>query len=111
MEFDFSTFFSVSVAGIPLSLVVLGLVTYLAQLGVTGRGLLISSFAIGLFFGGAYQISELGPPGTFGAWFGVLVYGLALGLFSSGVYNTGKRIVTRALVQLVAPQVDDHPQG
>ena len=82
-------FFQVSVNGIPLLLVVLGLVTWVSQLGVQGKGKLLLSMLFGVLLGVSYQASQH-MPATFAEWFAVLVYGLALGLFASGVYDTGK---------------------
>ena len=83
---DFSEFFNVAVAGIPLLFVVLGLVEWIKRLGVEGRWLLVSSMVVGLLLGGGYQLSQ-GIPDSFGGWFAVIIYGLALGLVSSGVYD------------------------
>ena len=94
--FDGSTFFSVSVGGIPLIFVVLGLVTWLSKMGVSGKWLLVASLLVGLVLGSGYQISQAMPwtisELTFGGWFAVMVYGLALGLVASGVYETGVKI-------------------
>jgi hypothetical protein len=74
------------VAGIPLLLVVLGLVEWSKLLGLTGKVLRVVSMAIGLTLGIGYQLS-LAAPITFADWFEVSVFGLALGLTASGVYD------------------------
>lgn len=84
-------FADVSVKGIPLVLVVLGLVAYLGKLGVKGKAQLISSMLIGLVLGAGYQLSQSVPAGYSG-WFGVVIYGLGLGLVASGIYETGMKM-------------------
>ena len=74
------------VNGIPLALVVMGLVEWIKALGVSGRLLTILSLAIGLVLGIAYQLS-IEMPVDFAGWFGAVVFGLALGLTASKVYD------------------------
>jgi len=74
------------VAGIPLLLVVLGLVEWSKLLGLTGNVLRVVSMTIGLALGIGYQFS-LAAPVAFADWFGISVFGLALGLTASGVYD------------------------
>jgi len=83
------------VAGLPLVLVVIGLVEWFKQLGVQGNVLRYVSMAIGLVIGIAYQIS-LGLPADFAGWFGAAVYGLALGLVASGIYDAASDIVHKS---------------
>lgn len=87
--FDFSTLL---VAGIPLTVVIFGLVEFVKVMGLKGRILTATSLLLGLVFGIAYQIATSGSPSTFAAWFAVTVFGLALGLVTSGFYDfTNKR--------------------
>lgn len=81
------------VAGIPLVLVVIGLVEWIKRFGVQGAALNVASLLIGLVAGIAYQISTA-MPGDFSGWFGAAIYGLALGLVASGLYDAGKSIVS-----------------
>ena len=74
------------VNGIPLVLVVIGLVELTKALGAEGKPLTIISFAIGLVLGILYQMS-IAPPAGFGGWFAAVVFGLALGLVASKVYD------------------------
>ena len=54
--FDFVKFFSVSVAGTPLLLVVMGLVTWISKtFKLQGQQSLICSMLVGLVLGGMYQ--------------------------------------------------------
>ncbi len=81
------------VAGIPLVLVVIGLVEWIKRFGVQGAALNVASLLIGLIAGIAYQIS-FAMPGDFSGWFGAAIYGLALGLVASGLYDAGKSIAS-----------------
>lgn len=77
------------VAGIPLVLVVIGLVEWSKRLGLSGKALQILSMLIGVVFGVLYQYSQQ-PLEGFSAWFGAVVYGLALGLVASGIYDAAR---------------------
>ena len=74
------------VNGIPLILVVMGLVEFAKSFGAKGKILSMISFGIGLILGVAYQIS-LGMPQGFAGWFGSAIFGLALGLVACKVYD------------------------
>ena len=80
-------FSSLLVGGIPLLVVIFGLVEFSKSLGVTGKWLTVLSLVLGMIFGIAYQISASGMPTAFGGWFVVVVFGLALGLITSGFYD------------------------
>jgi hypothetical protein len=86
---DFSTLL---VAGIPLVVVVFGLVEVIKSFGVKGGWLTGLSLLIGLAFGAAYQIAQAGVPEDFAAWFSVVVFGLTLGLVASGFYKWSERL-------------------
>ena len=75
------------VGGIPLTIVIFGLVEFIKSIGLSGRILTIFSLVLGLAFGIAYKIAESGLPVGFAAWFVVVVFGLALGLITSGFYD------------------------
>ena len=79
------------VVGLPLVLIVTGLVEWFKQAGVQGNSLRIVSLVIGLVLGVGYQLS-LAVPVDFAGWFGAVVYGLALGLVASGVYDAASDI-------------------
>lgn len=74
------------VNGIPLILVVMGLVELSKSFGASGKALTAISFVIGLVLGVLYQVS-LGVPAGFAGWFGSIIFGLALGLVASKVYD------------------------
>ena len=81
------------VNGIPLVLVVLGLVELVKAFGAQGKLLTGLSFVIGLVVGVLYQLS-LFMPATFAEWFGACVFGLALGLVASKVYDAIRSAAT-----------------
>ena len=83
---DFSSYV---VVGVPLVLVVLGLVEWVKSLGLAGNAVKFVSMAIGLVLGIGYQLSISVPVG-FAGWFGASVFGLALGLLASGIYDAVK---------------------
>ena len=83
----FGVFENLVVVGIPLLLVVLGLVEWNKLLGLTGNALRVVSMAIGVLLSIGHQFS-LAPPIAFADWFAVVVFGLALGLTTSGVYDS-----------------------
>jgi len=74
------------VAGIPLLLVVLGLVQFIKGFGLAGNTVKIVSLVVGLVLGIGYQFSIAVPVG-FAEWFSAVIFGLALGLVASGVYE------------------------
>jgi hypothetical protein len=80
---DFS---EIVVNGIPLALVVMALVELVKELGVEGKALTASSFAIGLILGVLYQMT-VAIPVDFAGWFGAVVFGLGLGLVASKGYD------------------------
>jgi hypothetical protein len=78
---------SLLVGGIPLLIVIFGLVEFSKSFGLKGHWLTVVSMLLGLLFGTAYQISKTGTPRSFAEWFGLVVFGLALGLITSGFYD------------------------
>lgn len=85
---DFST---AVVNGIPLVLLIAGLVAFAKTMGLQGKALTILSAVLGLALGAALQISQSGIPANFAGWFGLIVYGLGLGVVTSGMYDLIKR--------------------
>ena len=81
------------VAGVPLLLVVIGLVEWVKKINVPSNALPFVSMGIGLVLGGCYQIAENGVPVDFAGWFAVIVFGLAIGLVASGLFDAAKNIV------------------
>ena len=75
------------VNGVPLVVVIMGLVEFAKKLGLQGKALIVLSMMLGIAFGVAYQVSISGVAGDFSTWFGYVVYGLALGLTASGIYD------------------------
>lgn len=81
---DFPSLF---INGIPLMVVIFGLVEFSKSLGLAGRWLTALSLTLGLVFGILYQGAISGFPVTFTGWFGIVVFSLALGLMASGFYD------------------------
>ncbi len=81
---DFSTLL---VGGIPLVVVVFGLVEFVKSFGLKGQWLTVTSLFLGLALGVCYQVAKTGLPVDFAGWFAVAIFGLALGLVASGFYK------------------------
>ena len=75
------------VGGVPLLVVIFGLVEFAKKLGLAGRWLTVISLLLGLIFGFAYRFAVDGFPLGYAPWFTVAVFGLALGLITSGFYD------------------------
>jgi Ca2+/Na+ antiporter len=93
-----SEYFGAMVAGVPLVLVVIGLVEWFKRIGLEGRELLYVSMAVGFILGFAYMLAETRPPS--GDWwvlyvyiFTCAVYALGLGVVASGLYDAVKAIL------------------
>jgi hypothetical protein len=78
---------SLLVGGIPLIIVIFGLVEFIKSFGLSGKIVTSLSMVLGLLFGIAYKIGVDGLPVDFMGWFIVVVFGLALGLVASGFYK------------------------
>lgn len=74
------------VNGVPLVMVILGLVELAKEFGASGRLLTGISFAIGAVLGVFYQFS-VAIPATATDWFGAVLFGLALGLTACKLYD------------------------
>ena len=72
--------------GVPILLIVAGLVEFLKKFGVSGNALTASSLILGVLFGVLYQINTAMPI-DFSGWLGALVWGLGMGLTASGLYD------------------------
>ena len=86
-------FQDILVAGVPLLLVVIGLVEWVKKVNVPSNALPFVSMGIGLILGGGYQVAENGVPIDFAGWFAVIIFGLAIGLVASGLFDAAKNIV------------------
>ena len=75
------------VGGIPLLVVIFGLVEFIKSLGLNGKWLTVVSLLLGAAFGIAYQIATGGPPAGYAEWFVTVFFGLALVLITSGFYD------------------------
>ena len=79
------------VNGVPLVLVVLGLVEFVKRFGLAGNRLIIVSALIGCIIFAGYKAALTFP--MFGTWYGILVYGITLGISTSGLYDYSKRFM------------------
>ena len=105
-------FTSLLVAGVPLMVVIFGLVEFSKKLGLNGKGLTIFSMLLGLAFGIAYQISTAGVPAGFAGWFTVVIFGLALGLVTSGFYDfANSRMPAVQNTAGTLPAIPTEPKG
>ncbi len=75
------------VGGIPLLVVIFGLVEFAKSFGLKGNWLTVISMFLGLAFGIAFRFAQDGIPVGFSAWFVVIIFGLSLGLIASGFYD------------------------
>lgn len=77
------------VAGIPLMLVVIGLVQYVKEkLGWSGVGVEIFAICMGVAFGFGYHVYQAEAiVWDFGFIFEGVVFGLAVGLVATGIYK------------------------
>lgn len=75
------------VKGIPLVAVIFALVEVIKSFGLSGKIVTLLSMLLGILFGIAYQIAEVGMPAGFSGWFEVVIFGLMLGLIASGFYK------------------------
>lgn len=74
------------IAGIPLIVIVFGIVEEIKAWGVTGSILRIVSLVLGVVFAVLFQLAKALPVDLMG-WLVVVVVGLAYGLTASGAYN------------------------
>ena len=98
------------VNGVPLVVLVFGLVEFTRQLGLAGKALRVASMLIGVLLGVLYQLS-LGVPATYAGWFGAVVFGLALGLTASGIFDwADKRFPKLEFITTSQPAPQDEVQ-
>lgn len=83
-------FENVAVAGIPLLAIVIGLVQFIKQFGLSGNIVRVVSMVVGLLLGIGYQCS-IAVPADFAGWFSVGVFGVGLGLVASGLYDAAQK--------------------
>lgn len=83
-------FNDLAVSGIPLILVVFGLVEFIKTFGLTGRILTYISLVIAILLYFGYSYSAAGWPQSFSAWFSTAIVGICFGLVASGLYDFAK---------------------
>jgi hypothetical protein len=111
---DLQSFAKATVAGVPLVLVIVGLVVWFKSFKrkdgnrlFSGNALLVISMLVGLLLGGGWMITQTRPPAgdwylVYVYWFAVLVYGLAMGIVASGLYEVARSFVEKTFSQLFA---------
>lgn len=92
-EEQLMNFNDVVINGVPLLVLIIGLIQFSKEMGLSGKWLRVASALMGLGFGLAYQIS-LGMPTDFASWLGASVYGLGLGVVASGLVDAARRIAS-----------------
>lgn len=78
------------IAGVPLMLVVIGLVQWVkTKLGWSGPWVEVFAICLGLVMGVSYWAYQAEPAAMIGwrFWFEAAIYGLAVGLVSTGIYK------------------------
>ena len=104
MDFDLTVYVNAAVSGVPLMLVVIGLVWVWGKLGLQGKQQLVSSMLPGLALGLPYMIAQTRPPVgdwwlSFGYWFATVIYGLGLGVFASVLYELNKDLIAKLIAK------------
>lgn len=79
------------VNGIPLMLVIVGLVEAAKRLGLDPKRAFILALVLGTTFGLIFEIGRIYPEVE--KWFGVVIGGLVVGLAASGLYDLSKRFM------------------
>lgn len=80
------------IGGVPLMLVVFGMVAFCKSMGASGKLLTGLSLGIGLVLGLLYYTSQK-MPASYAEWVGAGMFGLAIGVVASGVYDQMTRWV------------------
>lgn len=70
-----------------------GLVEFAKKLGINGNWSLGLSMALGVMLGLLMQLAEMYP--EISPWVRLVVYGILFGLTASGLYDIGKRFLSR----------------
>lgn len=87
-------FANITVAGMPLLFICLGLTQFVKSFGLEGQIVRVVSLLVGFMLGLGYQFSTT-PPTDFAGWFAATVFGLGLGIVASGSYDVAKNVVQK----------------
>lgn len=90
MDFQF-LFKDISVAGISLIALIIGLVQFIKGLGVSGVYIKVVAFLIGATLGGGYHVSIHGAPNDMASWLTAVVVALAFGIGAPSFYDAAFR--------------------
>ena len=72
------------ISGVPLVVVIMGLVEFCKKFDLAGRWLTLAAVLIGLVVGVAFQLAQAVPV-NFAGWLAAVVFGLGLGLSAAGL--------------------------
>ena len=89
---DFS---QIVINGVPLMVLIVGIVQFSKELGLRAPWLRVLAAALGLLLGLASQLAA-GIPADFAGWLGVVVFGLAVGIAASGLVDAARDLQARA---------------
>lgn len=84
---------NLTINGVSILALVMGLVEFSKSLGVKGRALTVTSVAVGA---GLILLNWLATQYGWADLFGQIVFALAFGLAASGLYDLGKRLGGRS---------------
>lgn len=87
------SFSDLTVGGISLIFIVIGLVEFSKNFGLSGNWLILLSAVLGLVLGVGYKLAS-GIPVDFNGWFTIIVFGLACGLSATGLYDYSKNLTS-----------------
>ena len=97
------------VGGIPLIVLILGLVEFVKKFKVAGNALIIVSMVIGTAFGVLYKVSlEYTIVNKYFEW---AVFGLACGLSACGLFDLVKNLLSKDQVVAYTVPLEDEPKG
>jgi len=85
-----------SIAGVLILPLILGLVEFFKDYGITGKWSRLFSIVLGILFGSLWYAIEQGLiPEPLLPWISLVVFGLSFGLSAAGLYDLGKRFAFR----------------
>lgn len=79
------------ISGVPIVVVIVGIVEWLKKFGMGGVVLNAASMVVGIVLGVAYRHTEQ-PIVDFTSALSAVIYGIVLGLVASGVYDAAKSV-------------------
>lgn len=120
---DFTALLKPAAAGIPLVLVVMGVVEWFKSFKkadgsplFSGNWLLLISMGWGLLIGSSWMVTQSRPPvgdwyTVYGYFFVVVFYGIAQGLVASGLYKVVKNLIKETFTEAVKNLITETLKG